>query len=164
MIFVSGFPLPIDSHPLTSTFQVLFYGTLNAFRGVKNKNGNGSAFSKANKLYKDALRAMKAAAELSSFNYKNKVHLLEAEHNSFKGHFEAAKASYAAAISCSRSSQLKHEEALAYELCGLHNMNKTKDKRAAQEMFLKAKECYTSWGCAIKVNSINRQLERLSNS
>lgn len=52
---------------------VLFYAALNAFRGVKNSNGNGSLFVKLRKIYKDAISALRCSAAVSPGNFGNKV-------------------------------------------------------------------------------------------
>jgi len=140
---------------------MLFYAALNAFRCAKNKNGKGSQFSKVNKHYKAALKAMKAAAELSSWNYKNKVHLLEAECHSYKESNESAKISYASAISSSRSSKLTHELALSCELAGYHHV-KVGNASVALEMFQQAKEAYAEWGSQMKVDAVSQQISNLS--
>ena len=53
--------------------MILFYAALNSFRGIKNTNGNGSQFAKVKPLFKDAITALRSAAELSPCNFSNKV-------------------------------------------------------------------------------------------
>jgi len=137
---------------------ILFYAALNAFRGVKNTNGNGSQFTKLRALYKDAMLALRTAKELSPWNFSNKVHILEAEMYSFERKGKDAISSYAAAITSSRSSNYVHEEGLACELAGLHYK---KTSQTALDFFQRAKECYVQWGSQVKVESITQQMERL---
>merc|ERR1719203_484418 len=55
------------------------YSALNSFRGVRNRNGTGSQFLKLKDTFKAAISMLKPVAELSPWNFRNKVHLLEAE-------------------------------------------------------------------------------------
>eukprot|EP00578_Thalassiosira_sp_NH16_P001854 CAMPEP_0181137228 /NCGR_PEP_ID=MMETSP1071-20121207/33599_1 /TAXON_ID=35127 /ORGANISM="Thalassiosira sp., Strain NH16" /LENGTH=1245 /DNA_ID=CAMNT_0023223979 /DNA_START=76 /DNA_END=3809 /DNA_ORIENTATION=- len=121
--------------------MILFYAALNSFRGIKNNNGNGSQFIKAKPLYKDAISALRTAAELSSHNFSSKVYLLEAEMNSFEKKYDEARSSYAAAITSSCSSRYVHEQGLAYELAGLHYA-KFGEAQTALDFFREAKQCY----------------------
>jgi len=133
---------------------------LNAFRGVKNTNGNGSQFVKVRNLYKDAINALRTAKELSPWNFSNKVFLLEAEMYSFERKGPDARSSYAAAITSSRSSRYVHEQGLACELAGLH-YKKRGEEQTALDFFQQAKECYVRWGSQMKVESVNQQMERI---
>merc|ERR1711957_1075057 len=104
----------------------------NSFRGIRNSNGNGSQFCRLKDVFDDAITALKPAAELSAWNYRNKVFLLEAEMLSFEKRNDEARSSYAAAISSSCSSRFVHEQGLACELAGLH-YKKIGDTHAASE-------------------------------
>mmetsp|Transcript_3060 Transcript_3060/g.6785 ORF Transcript_3060/g.6785 Transcript_3060/m.6785 type:complete len:560 (-) Transcript_3060:69-1748(-) len=139
---------------------ILFYAALNAFRGVKNTNGNGSQFAKVRNLYKDAINALRTAKELSPWNFSNKVFLLEAEMYSFERKGPDARSSYAAAITSSRSSRYVHEQGLACELAGLH-YKKLGEEQTALDFFQQAKECYVRWGSQMKVDSVSQQMERI---
>ncbi|KAL7540660.1 hypothetical protein ACHAXR_010684 [Thalassiosira sp. AJA248-18] len=114
----------LDHPTLVPFFRlfILFYATLNAFRGLKNNNGSGSQFKKMKPLYKDAIAALQSYAVLSPWNFNNKVFLLDAEMHSFEGRSQEATASYAAAITASCSSRFIHEQGLACELAGLHHI------------------------------------------
>ncbi|KAL7529302.1 hypothetical protein ACHAXR_002888 [Thalassiosira sp. AJA248-18] len=139
---------------------ILFYATLNAFRGIKNNNGSGSQFLKIKPLYKDAITALKSAAELSPWNFSNKVHLLEAELSSFEGKDQEAKSSYAAAMTSSRSSRFIHEHGLACELAGLHHI-KAGQVETALHFLQVAKDSYTQWGSEMKVEAITQLMDRI---
>ena len=129
------------------------YSALNSFRGVKNKNGSGSKFLKVRDTFKDAITILKPAAELSPWNFRNKLHLLEAQMFSFDEKNVEAKASYAAAIASSCASRFIHEQGLACELAGLH-YKKIGESETALHLLQRAKECYQSWGSQMKVESI----------
>ena len=139
---------------------ILFYAALNAFRGVKNSNGNGSQFLKVRTLYKDAISALRPAAELSPWNFRNKVDILNAEMYSLERKYQDAKSSYDAAITSSRSSSYVHEQGLACELAALH-YKKIGEAQTALNFFQQAKECYIQWGSQMKVDSITQQMDRV---
>merc|ERR1712194_220599 len=92
-----------------------FYYGINAFSLLK-----GRRTSKLKLIPKACIRELKAAALHSEWNYRNKVHLMEAEMFSYEGNNESASSFYAAAILASRSSSFVHEQGLACELAGFH--------------------------------------------
>jgi len=143
--------------------MILWYAALNSFRGIKNSNGNGSQFVKVRPLYKEAMSALRSAAELSPWNFRNKVHLLEAELYSFERKNHQAKSAYSAAITSSSCSRYIHEQGLACELAGLH-YKKIGELETAIELLQKAKDCYKQWGSQLKVESITQQMDRISSS
>jgi len=132
---------------------VMFIHGLNSFQVLKRQNT-----SKLRKVTQNALTALKAAALHSKWNFKSKVHLLEAEFFSFHGNCEEAKASYAAAVTSARSSRFIHEQGLACELAGFH-YKKIGEISSARDFFNQAKQCYADWGSQMKVGFISRQLE-----
>ena len=138
----------------------LQYSALNSFRGLKNKNGSGSKFLKVKDMFKDTIAMLKPAAELSPWNFRNKVHLLEAQMFSFDERNVEARASYAAAITTSRASRFIHEQGLACELAGLH-YKKIDEAETALHLFQRAKECYQSWGSQMKVESMTQHMKKI---
>ncbi|KAL7538257.1 hypothetical protein ACHAXR_008411, partial [Thalassiosira sp. AJA248-18] len=155
----------LDMHLLGrhNRLMILFYATLNSFRGVRNNNGNGSQFVKVRTMYKVAISALRSAAELSPWNFSNKVFLLQAELYSFEGKSQEAKSSYAAAVNSSCSAKFVHEQGLACELAGFH-YKKTGQAQIALDFFQQAKECYIRWGSQMKVESITQQMEKVRSS
>ncbi|KAL3797054.1 hypothetical protein ACHAW5_009640 [Stephanodiscus triporus] len=117
--------------------------------------------TKFRSIQSNAIIVLKNAASLSSWNFLNKVHLLEAEQFSHQNHKDEAQASYAAAINSARSSGFIHEQGLACELAG-HHHKKFDDFRSAWSFFDQAKRCYTEWGSQMKVESVTQQLNSLS--
>ncbi len=87
--------------------------------------------------------------------------MLEAEKFSIQNLNSEAQASYAAAISSSRSSGFINEQGLACELAGYH-YEKVCDFSSACILFDQAKRCYAEWGSQMKVDSVTRQLGSLS--
>jgi len=139
---------------------ILFYAALNSFRGIKNNNGNGSQFAKVRGLYKQALTALRAAAELSPGNFSNKVFLVEAELHSFERKYDKAKSSYTAAITASCSSGYVHEHGLACEHAGLHYI-RIGEPQTALVLLQQAKQSYNNWGSEMKVDTISQLIEKV---
>jgi len=133
---------------------------LNSFRGIKNKNGTGSQFLKVKETFKHAISTVRASAEISRWNFQNKVHLLEAEMFSFERKDVEAQASYTSAITSSASSGFIHEQGLSCELAGLH-YRKIGQLSAACNFLQRAKQCYAEWGSQMKVDCITTILESL---
>ncbi|KAL3822373.1 hypothetical protein ACHAXA_010851 [Cyclostephanos tholiformis] len=112
-------------------------------------------------IMRQSIQVLKSAAELSSWNFQNKVELLEAEEFSHDGNHNKAMASYLAAINSAQSSSFIHEQGLACELAGYHCKN-VGDRDAAWSFFDQAKRCYTEWGSELKIDSVALQLKSLS--
>ena len=83
---------------------ITFYAAMNSFRGLTNKNGIGSKFTKMKKQSDGAIKAMKSAAELNPNSFMHKVHMLEAQLSSFEGKTREAQESFIAAINAAKSS------------------------------------------------------------
>ena len=60
---------------------------------------------RCSQVYKAALAELLKAEELSKWNYRNKVYLLQAEKHSFMGRDEEARTSYGSAIIAARTSK-----------------------------------------------------------
>ena len=103
---------------------------------------------------------MKERKDESSWNYANKLHLLEAESHSSNGENDLAVESYTAAIETSKSSKFVHEQGLSCELAALH-FKRRKDMKTALTYFRQAKTCYEAWGAQIKVDSIVQQIDNI---
>ena len=115
---------------------------------------------KNREIAQEAIAMLKKAASQSthSSNFRNKIHLLEAQLQSSEGNNEKAKESYAAAISCARYSRFIHEQGLACELAGdFYESNGEID--CAKGFFEQACLCYTKWGSQMKVAIITQKLE-----
>ena len=74
---------------------------------------------------------------------------------------DQAKVSYDASIAAARSSKFIHEQGLACELAAFHCL-KYEDINEAVSLLRQALECYTKWGCQVRMDQINKQLERLA--
>ena len=138
--------------------MALFYHGLNAF--ILMRKGKLKV-SKLKQIPQDALRQLRAAEELSKWNYRNKVFLLQAELFSLECKNDEARAAYAAAITSARASRFIHEQGLACECAGFH-CKRVGDQNQAWDFFNQAKICYNQWGSSMKVEFCNRQMNLLS--
>ena len=140
--------------------MALFYHGLNAF--ILMRKGKLKV-SKLKQIPQDALRQLRAAEELSKWNYRNKVFLLQAELYSLECKNDEARAAYAAAITSARASRFIHEQGLACECAGFHCI-RVRRFQEAWNFFNEAKLCYSEWGSSMKVEFCNRQLSQITNS
>ena len=108
-----------------------------------------------------AAQVIREKSEKSPWNYQNKLHLLEAEMFSAQRLKGRARISFNAAITAARSSKFIHEQGLACELAAMHCV-RYGDGINARSFFNQALECYSKWGSQVKIDHINRQLERLA--
>ncbi|KAL7543377.1 hypothetical protein ACHAXR_013104 [Thalassiosira sp. AJA248-18] len=139
------------------SIMVIFYSGISCFHSRKN-------YKKTKKLVKiaqHAVKVMKEHGEKSSWNYLNKIHLLEAEIFSASNQKEKAKVSFNTAITAARSAKFVNEQGLACELAALHCL-RNKDYDAASNLFKQAQKCYTEWGSQVKVDQITKQFERIA--
>ena len=90
----------------------------------------------------------------------SQFHLLAAEHLSFINHNSKAKAAYV--VASARLSGFIHEQGLACELAGHHC--KTVYLHSTWSFFGQNKQCCTLWGSPMKVHSVTRRLDSLSES
>jgi len=137
------------------SIMIIFYGGLSCFHSSRKRS------KKHTKLAKQAINVMREKGGESSWNYLNKIHLLEAEIFSATGKKDHAKVSFNAAISAARSSKFIHEQGLACELAALHCL-KHGDNEDGSNLLEQALECYTKWGSQVKIDSITKQLEKIA--
>ena len=106
------------------------------------------------------IESMKPAASHADSNFRNKLELLEAEQYGVDNYHDKARASYAAAIASARKTKFIHEQGLACEKAGFY-YKRMKDNEKSLEYFNQARECYAEWGSTWKVESIQRELDKL---
>ncbi|KAL7552242.1 hypothetical protein ACHAWF_015466 [Thalassiosira exigua] len=145
---------------LLKSITITFLGALAFFHSRKKVTPNHRLWKSAKK----ALTFMKEKGEHNSWNYNNKIKLLEAELSSVTCTPEGASEvmnTYNASIRAARASKFIHEEGLACEFAALHclKLGQTKD---ALDLFSKAKTCYSEWGSNVKVESIEKQIEKIA--
>jgi hypothetical protein len=142
------------------TLATFYYG-LNAFS--LSRKGQLIKAAKLKQVAKDALTLLSEAEELSAWNYRNKVLLLQGELHSHEGKIDEAEASYGAAITAARASKFIHEEGLACECAAFHCKRNGKLDHAVN-FFHQAKLCYNEWGSSMKVDFCIRQMNQITNS
>jgi hypothetical protein len=108
-----------------------------------------------------AFAAIKPAAANSDWNFTNKLHLLEAEHQSFHQNRQSQTiVLYDASIASAKRSGFIHEQGLACEKAGFY-CKRMKNNGKALEYFNQARECYEGWGSSVKVCFIEKELDGL---
>ncbi len=103
---------------------------------------------------------MAEAAESSGWNFTNKLSLLEAEQQSMRQAHRKAIPMYEESIDCAKKSGFIHEQGLACEKFAFY-FKKIESNEKAKEYFQQARECYEEWGSMVKVDIIQKELDRL---
>ncbi len=110
----------------------------------------------------EIIKSLRVAASHAESNFSHKLELLEAENNGFHhNHYEARK-SYDAAIKAARKNKFIHEEGLACEKAGLYYKSMQENEKAL-EYLKQSRECYEKWGSSVKVEFIERELQKVNN-
>ena len=107
----------------------------------------------------EIIASMKIAASHAGPNFKNKLELLEAEQYGVDNYPGKAMASYSAAIESARKNNYIHEQGLACEKAGFY-CKRMRYTEKSLEYFKKARKCYEEWGSAMKVDFIQRELDK----
>ncbi|EED86502.1 THAPSDRAFT_264653, partial [Thalassiosira pseudonana CCMP1335] len=96
-------------------------------------------------LGENAIATYRSWVKHSSWNFENKLLLLEAERFFAKGEIEAAKEKYETSIESARRHRFVHEEGLAMELLGRLYRDSGRLEEAKEQIAL-AHVCYDKWG------------------
>ena len=127
----------------------VFYEGLIAFRLFRSGDEAKLEVGKA------AVSSFKAWVSHSTWNWENKLLLLEAEMLSCKQDVAGAEAKYQAAIESAKQHKFVHEEGLANELfAGFHAANGDTDR--AKSHLSEARACYEKWGATAVVERLDR--------
>jgi len=100
-------------------------------------------------------------AECSSWNFVNKLNLLEAEYAFLKKEDGTAIAKYDASIKAARDHKFNHEEGLAEEKAATYLLHMSRHNEALAH-FKNAKKCYEKWGAAALVERVETAISVLS--
>ena len=105
--------------------------------------------------------SMKVAASHAGTNFRHKLELLEAEQYGITACHNRAVVSHAydTAITSARNAKFIHEQGLACEKAGFY-YKRMKDAEKSLKYFNQARECYEEWGSTMKVEFIQRELDR----
>jgi len=131
-------------------FRVFFSG-VSAMNLARHTAARGS--KKLRGMGEKCTKIMTQLCYHSSWNFENKLHLLQAELHYLNEDIVAANTSYTNSIASAREHQFLHEEALAYELHGIFLIeNKLVDMGMEQLMMSATK--YAEWGAEMKVRDV----------
>ncbi len=144
------------------TLRILmhFYYCLNSFRLSRSRKSQLIRSEKLKQLSNDALKILREAEGLSTWNYRNKAFLVQAEIYSHEGKVDEAEAAYGAAITAARASNFIHEQGLACEYAAFHCKRNNKLDHAVN-FFHQAKLCYVEWGSSMKVDYCIKQINEM---
>lgn len=135
---------------------ITFFYALNSFKVAETVHTQ-----KLKAVPEGAVTTLKSAAELSKWNFQNKVELLQAELYHREDELDKSKEAYYAAIASAKKSKFIHEEGLACEKAACH-FKKIGDTSEALKLFSQARDCYVNWGSEVKVNAIDKQILQLN--
>jgi len=107
-----------------------------------------------------SMELMKKWAKSSSWNFSNKLYLLQAEYFFLKDD-ERAYACYKTSIKKAREHKFNHEEGLAHEKLATYLLHNNHHDEALQ-YFQNAKKCYAIWGASVLVQRVEKAITVLS--
>jgi len=99
--------------------------------------------------------------EGSTWNFKNKRLLLEAEYHFLNGNDHMALKCYTASIDAAHVHRFYHEEGLAYEKTATFLLRKS-NHDGALDCFRNAKRCYEAWGAHAIASRVERAMVMVS--
>ena len=108
-----------------------------------------------------AIELMRYGASNSTWNFENKLFLLEAEYCFFMNDEKNALEGYAAAVKSARKHRFIHEEGLSNEKAAMFQIHLGNIEAAASHIF-EAKRCYERWGAVALVKCMETALSRLA--
>lgn len=105
----------------------------------------------------DAIRSLRKWVDSSTWNFSNKLYLLEAEFYYLREDDERALVCYNASIRAAREHKFVHEEGLAEEKSATYLLHKGKHNEAMGH-FMNAKRCYDVWGAHTLVERVDKAI------
>ena len=132
----------------------VFYQGLTAFHFVRHPSEDVGEEKKMMDVGEEALSSFRKWCLHSSWNWENKLFLLEAEGHFSQGNMSMAEEKYKAAIESAGKHRFVHEEGLSNELfASFHTVNG--DLEAAKSHILAARTCYEKWGALALVQLLD---------
>jgi hypothetical protein len=101
----------------------------------------------------ESVKTMTQLVECSEWNFRNKLHLLNAELHYLESRNSLAEISFKAAIVSAHEHRFYHEEALACELYGVF-LIETNDLATGIEQLQLAIDKYVQWGAEKKADDV----------
>jgi hypothetical protein len=117
--------------------------------------------SKWTRIGEDVIETMKHWAKTSSWNFENKLLLVEAEYYFHNGNREKAIECYLASAKAAKDHRFIHEQGLAYEKLATFLLHEG-EKHNALGYFNMSKQCYDRWGAKALVYRIEQITTMLS--
>lgn len=149
---------PIEECPrATSVPHSIFIDGMIAFYFARKQ---GCDKSKWTGIGEGIVETMRPWVKSSSWNFLNKLLLLEAECCFCKDHEGKAIELYRASAMAAKKSKFIHEEGLAYEKAATFLLNRGQ-KGDALDHFIKSKKCYEKWGAQALVDRIEKVISLL---
>lgn len=142
-----------NKFPIRATLISFYHGL--AVAGVYRRNQK----SKPLLVLRNAISTLSKVSEVSSWNFRPKLLLLQAEMHSIKN--KKSDSMYDDAIKAAQSSKFVHDEALACELAGKH-FGRCKNLSKALLLYKQAERCYRDWGSEKKANQMKELIGNLS--
>lgn len=105
-----------------------------------------------------SVEAVSKPASCSSWNFENKLLLLQAELHYTNGRHAMAELFYQAAVRSAREHRFLHEEALSLEVFGVY-LVENKQLQKGMEQLKMAAEKYHKWGSMKKVRDVKDFME-----
>ena len=109
----------------------------------------------------ESVQAMSQLEKTGTWNFENKMNLLEAELHYLDQRHAMAEISYQLAIASAHDHRVFHEEALAQELYGFYLIENGKSDRGLDQM-RQAVDKYNQWGALKKARHLSDNIEAIS--
>lgn len=143
-----------------SAFHNVFYEGLITFHFARITGlCNATAYVTHLARGKNALQKMKEWTSHSSWNFKNKALLMEAEMHYTLKNYDNATICYEESIKAAQEHKFIREEAVACELAGRFFLEREMMKKSCI-LFKKAALCYKKWGAFAVVRRIKEIIQR----
>jgi len=128
-----------------------FYQCISAFRLARLEDGKTREWIA---IGKNALSNYQTWVKYSTWNWENKMLLLEAQSHSCEGELEMAKSKFQASVESAKKHQFVNEEGLARELLGMF-YEENGNEEEANLQYAHARACYQKWGAFALADRLN---------
>ena len=160
---LTGIPNFVSHHHAIYLGRALLYYVMTFIDGLialyfARKHGGDE--TKWTKVAEKSIESLNELARSCSWNFANKLYLLQAEYYFLKDD-ERAYACYKRSIKKAREHRFNHEEGLANEKLATYLLHKSKHAEALQ-YFKDAKKCYSTWGATVLEQRIEKAITVLS--
>ncbi|KAL7484100.1 hypothetical protein ACHAW6_009743 [Cyclotella cf. meneghiniana] len=135
------FPLGSNAKILSDLVSTFIDGLVAFYFARKHRSDE----AKWRAIGEDVMATLEKWEEGSTWNFRNKRFLLEAEFNFLKGDHRMTMHCYTESIKAARAHRFYHEEGLAYEKAATYLLH-VNDHNGALDFFMNAKKCYEAWG------------------